>query len=561
MTPAMLATAFAALAEAPDGVRRLRELVLQLAVRGRLAPQDPADEPAAVLLGRIAAEKARLVREGRIRREPPLPPVSPDEVPFGVPAGWVWCRLGGLLTDIQAGWSPAALARPKEGEEWGVLKVSACSWGRFLPGENKALAPGATPRTDLEVRAGDFLISRANTSELVARSVVVAECPSRLLLSDKTLRLVTGSGLSAAYLNLANHSSAARAHYERQASGTSASMKNVSQEAIREAPIPLPPLAEQHRIVAQVDEWMGLLDRFEAARATREATRRAARDAALAALGAADTPAEVARAWERIAAHMDDLFCTPGDVAPLRQTILQLAVRGRLVPQDPADEPAAALLGRIAAAAVAAVKSRVAVDYESDPPFDGPSHWAWVYLGDAMGLVNGRAFKPSEWSDAGLPIVRIQNLNDPTAPYNHCDFDVDEKVHIGNGDLLLSWSGTPGTSFGAFIWQGGRAVLNQHIFRCEARGEAFATPFLRLAINSRLGEMIDRAHGGVGLRHVTRGKLAGLYLPLPPLAEQHRIVAKVDELLALVAALEARLRAAEAAATAFAGAAVHRLAG
>jgi type I restriction enzyme S subunit len=259
----------------PADIAPLRQTVLQLAVRGRLVRQDPKDEPAILLLDRITASKQHLAVAGKIAKCRPRTPVAAADRLAGLPESWVWCRLGDVLVDIEGGWSPAALGRPREGEEWGVLKVSACSWGRFLPDENKALAPGTVPREHLEVRSGDFLISRANTAELVARSVVVGVCPPRLMLSDKTLRMKPADGVVVAYLNLANLSAYARAQYEARASGTSASMKNVAQEVIRELVIPLPPAAEQLRIVARINELMGLLDRLErrltAAKATQAA--------------------------------------------------------------------------------------------------------------------------------------------------------------------------------------------------------------------------------------------------------------------------------------------------
>lgn len=244
----------------PADIEPLRQTILQLAVRGRLVPQDPDDEPAGVMLERIDRERELLIAQKRARKRPlPAPVTELNGLP-SLPTGWRWGRLGNLLFDIEAGWSPSAYKRPKENDEWGVLKVSACSWGKFLPNENKALRPGTKPRVELEVRKGDFLISRANTRELVARSVLVDECPSRLMLSDKTLRLHVAPPACAAFVNLANLSRHTRDHYEAEASGTSASMRNVSQDVIWNAPIPIPPEREQQRIVARFDELMGLVD-------------------------------------------------------------------------------------------------------------------------------------------------------------------------------------------------------------------------------------------------------------------------------------------------------------
>ena len=245
--------------------------------------------------------------------------------------------------------------------------------------------------------------------------------------------------------------------------------------------------------------------------------------------------------------HLPLLASAPDGIKKLRGLILELAVRGKLVPQDPDDEPASELLKRIAAG-----RSRLELDgtikkskallsvSKSDGPFVLPESWGWVRLGTVLEMINGRAFKPTDWLTSGLPIVRIQNLNKLAAPFNYCDpRTVDERHRLCSGDFLISWSGTPGTSFGAFIWERGDAALNQHIFRCLLVGDGFRKDFLKLAVNSQLEVLIAQAQGGVGLQHVTKGTLEALALPLPPLAEQHRIVAKVDELMALCDRLEA----------------------
>ncbi|HEE5438849.1 restriction endonuclease subunit S [Acinetobacter baumannii] len=152
-----------------------------------------------------------------------------------------------------------------------------------------------------------------------------------------------------------------------------------------------------------------------------------------------------------------------------------------------------------------------------------------VRFGDLCKLQNGRAFKPEEWSEEGTPIVRIQNLNDENKPFNYCSFDVEKRFWIDSGDLLFSWSGTPGTSFGAFFWNRGKGFLNQHIFRVDVKEELVDKHYLRYALNSLIIKIIDQAHGGVGLKHITKAKLEEVQIPLPPLAEQRRIASILDQ--------------------------------
>jgi type I restriction enzyme S subunit len=156
------------------------------------------------------------------------------------------------------------------------------------------------------------------------------------------------------------------------------------------------------------------------------------------------------------------------------------------------------------------------------------TRWPTKPLGEVCELVNGRPFKPHEWEEAGLPIIRIQNLTDRTKPFNYTTQALLEKFKVMRGDTLLSWSGTPGTSFGCFRWDGPEGWLNQHIFNVHLDDEVLP-PFFIYQVNSKLDELIAKAHDGVGLQHITKGALSSVNVTVPPLAEQERIVKLLDE--------------------------------
>ncbi|UIA98814.1 restriction endonuclease subunit S [Desulfovibrio desulfuricans] len=161
-----------------------------------------------------------------------------------------------------------------------------------------------------------------------------------------------------------------------------------------------------------------------------------------------------------------------------------------------------------------------------------PNGWTQAAVIQLCILTNGAVFKTSDWEINGLPIIRIQNLNNPLAQFNHSAKVLPEKYKVHAGDLLFAWSGTPGTSFGAHIWNGPTGWLNQHIFRVSFNEDLVDKIFFRIALNHRLDDIIDRAHGGVGLRHITKEKFEATILPIPPLNEQHRIAAKIEALQA-----------------------------
>ncbi|MHC2480962.1 restriction endonuclease subunit S [Rhizobium leguminosarum] len=262
-----------ALTARPDQIKQLRQTVLNLAVRGKLVPQDPKDEPAEELLKRIDEE---LPAEKSNRTTHVFPSLD-------IPASWRWIRLGKLVSFSDAGWSPKTEDFPRQADEWGVLKVSAVSWDTFRPWENKQVLPGTKPRQQAVVKRGDFLISRANTAQLIARAVIVTEEPIKLMMSDKIVRLLLSEHCCDRYVWIVNnYADFAREYYIIHASGVSPSMKNVSRDVILGLPLPLPPLAEQHRIVARVDELMAVCDQLEASLTAADDTRRKLLDALLA---------------------------------------------------------------------------------------------------------------------------------------------------------------------------------------------------------------------------------------------------------------------------------------
>lgn len=229
----------------------------------------------------------------------------------------------------------------------------------------------------------------------------------------------------------------------------------------------------------------------------------------------------------------------------LRKLILELAVRGLLTEQRICESDASEIVAnlhkeqkRLVAAGLIKKSKPLKPLNEVEKPYPLPKGWQWVRLGQTMEMYNGRAFKSSEWSTSGLPIIRIQNLNDPKAPTNYFSGPLNDRHSIDTGTFLISWSGTPGTSFGAFIWNRGPAALNQHINKCVFFGDFLVPKFMQLAVNGKMKNFIQSAQGGVGLKHVTKGVLANALIALPPKEEQHRIVQKVDELMTLCDRLE-----------------------
>jgi type I restriction enzyme S subunit len=242
-------------------VDRLEKTILELGVMGRLVPQDPRAEPASKLLERVETEKDKLFAEKKISKPSAQVNISDEDKPFPLPNGWEWCRLSTLSLYSESGWSPKCHGFARENNAWGVLKVSAVTWGKFNPRENKQLPDNLKPKLHLEVAANDFLISRANTAELVARSVVVPiGSETKLMMSDKIIRFIFSEFVSPEYLSLVNNSQWSRNYYAQVAGGTSNSMKNVSRKQIGMLVVALPPMEEQIRIFEKITDLFAICE-------------------------------------------------------------------------------------------------------------------------------------------------------------------------------------------------------------------------------------------------------------------------------------------------------------
>lgn len=225
-----------------ESIDQLKQTILQLAVMGKLVPQDPSDEPVAELLKRIAEEKAQLVKEKKIKKQKALPPIAEDEKPFELPSGWEWCHLNSLISEMDAGWSPACPPEASPNHEtWGVLKTTAVQSMEYREYENKVLSPSKEPRPQYEVKNGDILITRAGPKNRVGVSCLVQTTRPKLMISDKIIRFhLIELGMSNNFVSLCLNAGATSEYLESAKSGMAESQMNISQDKLKMAPIPLP---------------------------------------------------------------------------------------------------------------------------------------------------------------------------------------------------------------------------------------------------------------------------------------------------------------------------------
>jgi len=497
------------------GIKKLRELILELAVRGKLVPQDPNDEPASELLEKIAAEKTRLIKQGVIRKENSLPAIADEEKSYQIPKSWEWVRL----TDVYYSISPSGKK----------LKTS------------EIVGEGKHPVVD---QGQSYIAGYTNDSELL----IVIPGPV-VIFGDHTTEIkyidfdfvagADGTKILRPYLMDERFFYTYLKSYKLENRGYARHFKVLNDNLYV-----LPPLAEQRRIVAKVDELMALCDQLEQQQTHSIKAHQTLVETLLGTLTHVESQQEFSAAWARIAGHFGTLFTTEASIDQLKQTILQLAVMGKLVPQDLNDEPALALLDRIAAQKAEMAKngklrgptSVVPMDPE-EGNFQAPPSWLWVRFGEIMINRDGERIPVSKEEREGK--AKVYDYYGASGVIDKIDDYLFDKplLLIGEDGANLINRSTPI----AFIARG-KYWVNNHAHVLDGISEEFLR-YIELHINAI---NLEKYVTGTAQPKMNQAKMNTIPIALPPLGEQHRIVAKVDELLALCDTLKARLADAQA---------------
>ncbi|WP_227095591.1 restriction endonuclease subunit S [Aeromonas veronii] len=539
------------------GIKKLRELILGLAVRGKLVPQDPSDEPASVLLERIAVEKARLVKEGKIKKPKALPEIGEEEKPFELPAGWEFTRVGSIINRISNGFSGV---QNKEGNGFPLTRIESISESVINMGR-VGYSP-SIPHDKLNyyrLNQGDILLSHIN-SDLHVGKTAIFHGNHELYHGVNLLLIRTSCLVSYDYIDLVFNQLRLSGYFlsvAQHAIGQS----SINQSIVQSVLIPLPPLDEQHRIVAKVKELMALCDQLEQQSEAQLAAHQMLVETLLATLTDSADADELAQNWARLSTHFDTLFTTESSIDALKQTILQLAVMGKLVPQDPSDEPVSALLGRIAAEKARLVEEKkikkekpLPAISEDEKPFELPQGWDWVKLDYiAKNEKNalkagpfGSALKKDMYVASGYKIYGQEQVISGDEDLG--DYFIDEEKYLSlesckvqAGDILVSLVGTIGKVL-ILSDNAVRGIINPRLVKVSLFSD-IDRKYIGVVLGSQLvqDELYRKSHGST-MNVLNLGLLRELVFPLPPVKEQSKIVNKVEGLLAVCDQLKVRLQ-------------------
>ena len=535
------------IADAPEAVPRLRRFILDLAVRSKLVEQDPNDEPASELLGVISSTREEMVKASKVKRPKRLLPIADEDVLYDVPKSWSWAQANDLW-DFENGDRSKNYPSRDQLVQSGIPfvnaghlvdgRVSMFQMNFITPEKYQQLGGGKLKKGDqlycLRGSLGKHAIYDHEGEGAIASSLVI-------------LRPIEQQCVP--YLSIYLESNIAGQMLRRFDNGSA--QPNLSSANLRKYEIPLPPLAEQHRIVAKADELMALCDRLEAARTEREATRDRMAAASLVRLNDPDPDRVVFRNHAAFAIeNLAPLTTRTDQIKSLRQTILNLAVRGKLVEQDPIEGTGQALLfelrkirntwetsGRVRKQKV---KNAVADDEQY---LDLPTSWAWTRLIDVGQTQTGTSPSSAITELFGdfMPFVKPADLDGNKINYGGpglSEKGVDHSRLVPENSVLMVCIGA---TLGKVNKTTRSVCFNQQINSLTPFVKG-VTGFVALALKASSFQELAWSKAGTGtLPIISKGKWEVLPVPLPPLAEQHRIVAKVDELMTLCDQLEANL--------------------
>ncbi|BDC89139.1 type I restriction endonuclease EcoAI subunit S [Aeromonas caviae] len=514
------------------GIKKLRELILELAVRGKLVPQDPSDEPASVLLERIAAERVRLVKEKKIKKSKALPEIGEEEKPFELPEGWEWKRLGDIVEVLDSMRRPITKhARsngtyPYYGASGIVDYIDDFIFDEplVLVGEDGAKW-GKGERTAFSIDGKSWVNNHAHVIR-PEKAVIVDEYLVYFLTACDLNKFITGI-----------------------------TVPKLNQARLVSIPLAIPSIEEQHRIVAKVDELMALCDQLEQRSESQLAAHQTLVETLLATLTDSADADELAQNWARLSTHFDSLFTTEASIDALKQTILQLAVMGKLVSQDPSDEPAAALLERIAAEKAQLVKEKkikkekpLPAISEDEKPFELPQGWAWVRLGTLCGLItSGSRGWNQYYSDVGSIFIRSQDIKfdsllfDDRAYVNLPNRTEGTRTRVEFGDMLMTITGANVAKVAIVSECFDDAYVSQHVALIRLIDNSL-NKFIHVWLTCNGGGrklLLDLSYGakpGLNLNNINE-----VLVPLAPQNMQETILGRVNELMTLCDRLKSRL--------------------
>ena len=502
------------------GIERLRALILDLAVRGKLVPQDAGDEPATKLLADIKSAKAKYLAKYSLPKQRVLAEPTVNS-PFELPASWSWSCLGEISAYIQRGKSP----KYKEGSGIYVVSQRCVQWvGLDLTVAREISQESLASYEPYRFLQSNDLLWNSTGTGTIGRVIALGDVPDGIVC-DSHVTLVRCPWVEARYLQSWLASDAVYGQIESLAAGSTNQIEWTAQLATAQL-VPLPPLAEQRRIVAKVDELMALCDALEGESAGALAAHQALVEELLATLVKAENAADLAVQWARLESHFDTLFTTPASIDTLKQTILDLAVRGKLVEQGAGDEHSSTLLARIASKRTRLDQTNQSRKHTSNKfPFEIPNSWSWTTLGGLSRLPYGKNLPTTELKEEGYSVFGANGVIGKFSEF-----------HYENPMLLIScrgaYSGKPNIS-------PPRCFVTNNSIVCEFHDPALCD--YRCYFYFLSGMDKSTMVSGSAQPQVTVAKAAPFPIPLPPLAEQRRIVAKVDALMALCDALKARL--------------------